>query len=294
MFVRPLQNQCGPLGKQVTLECEASGKPAPTARWLKNGRELVAGTGRFRTESTEDGVFRLILHDVMDVDAGDYTCEASNPCGSVRTTCTLKIGSPPRIDRIPNELFLPEGDNTKIKIYYSGDQPMEVSLTINGKPVSGDGRVKLTVFDEFLTIYIKDVAKDDAGLYVLSIKNDSGVATGNINVNITGLPGPPIGPLEVSDIDKHMCTLNWRPPAYDGGLRITHYQVERKDISTSHWIIVSSFCKGTTFTCQGLIEGQEYLFRVMAANENGCGPALEGVNPIKAKAPFGKYAQGND
>jgi hypothetical protein len=105
----------------------------------------------------------------------------------------------------------------------------------------------------------------------------------------TGLPGPPVGPLDVSDITKHTCTLNWKPPQYDGGLRITHYMVERRDVSLTHWIIVSSLCKETTFTVQGLTEGQEYLFRVMAVNENGMGLPLEGTNPIKAKAPFGKF-----
>jgi hypothetical protein len=27
----------------------------------------------------------------------------------------------------------------------------------------------------------------------------------------------------------------------------------------------------------------------MAVNDNGMGPQLEGTNPIKAKAPFGKF-----
>ena len=30
------------------------------------------------------------------------------------------------------------------------------------------------------------------------------------------------------------------------------------------------------------------MFRIMAVNENGMGPPLEGVNIVKAKAPFGK------
>ena len=50
--------------------------------------------------------------------------------------------------------------------------------------------------------------------------------------------------------------------------------------------VISSFCKNTTFTVQGLTEGQEYLFRILAANVNGTGPPLDGVNPIKAKAPY--------
>lgn len=103
-----------------------------------------------------------------------------------------------------------------------------------------------------------------------------------------GIPGPPIGPLDVSHITRHTCALSWNPPKYDGGLRITHYIVERRDISSSHWICISSSCKDTSFCVQGLNEGNEYLFRVMAVNENGMGPPLEGVNPIKAKSPYGK------
>lgn len=194
--------------------------------------------------------------------------------------------APPRIERLPGDLYLPEGDNTKIKIYYSGDQPLDVTLSKNGQNVEESAHIKYTVFDDYIIIFIKGINKDDAGLYNLTVKNDSGSASGNFTVYITGLPGPPNGPLEVSDITKHTCTLNWKPPSYDGGLRITHYVVERKDVTLSHWITISSSCKDTTFTVQGLTEGQEYLFRVLAVNDNGMGPPLEGTNPIRAKAPF--------
>ena len=55
---------------------------------------------------------------------------------------------------------------------------------------------------------------------------------------------------------------------------------------SEHWIIISSFCKSTNFTVQGLSEGEEYLFRVRAANANGSGPPLDGINPIRAKPPY--------
>lgn len=90
-FVRPLTNQCVSLAKSHTLECEAKGKPPPTPRWLKNGREIVMGT-RFRSEAV-NGVFRLHISEVWEQDDGDYTCEASNTEGYVHTTARLKIGS---------------------------------------------------------------------------------------------------------------------------------------------------------------------------------------------------------
>ena len=108
----------------------------------------------------------------------------------------------------------------------------------------------------------------------------------NCTVYVTGLPGPPQGPLEVSGITKHTATLEWKPPKHDGGRKVTHYIVERKETTHSQWVTASSCCRDTTFTVQGLAEFGEYVFRVMAVNENGHGIPLDGLNPIIAKMPF--------
>jgi len=283
-FIKGLTNTSIPRGKQLILECEATGKPMPTPRWLKNGREIQMSV-RIRQE-VDGGVFRLIITDMQDGDDGDYTCQANNPVGHCYTTARVRIGAPPRIDRIPGELYLPEKENTKIKIVYSGDQPMDFKLSKDGVEIKETTRIKITIFDEYIVIFIKELIKEDAGNYTITLKNESGSVSASFTIFITGIPGPPQGPLEVSDISKHMVTLKWKPPNYDGGRKITHYIVERRDITSSHWIQVASQVKSTSFTVQGLTENQEYLFRVMACNENGMGPPLEGANPIKAKAPF--------
>ncbi|XP_047491377.1 twitchin-like isoform X5 [Penaeus chinensis] len=283
-FIKNLHNTAVALHKSITLECEAEGKPTPKARWLRNGREVTLG-GRISAED-KDGKFRLIISDMWEVDEGDYACVAANDAGQATTIAHVKIGNPPRITQMHDSLYLPEGDNTKIKIYFSGDLPLDVSLTHNGEPMQESQRLKFTVFDEFIIIFIREVVKEDAGQYTLTVKNDSGIVQGNFTVYITGVPGAPSAPLDVTDISRHMCSLSWRPPVYDGGLPITHYVVERKDITYNNWITINSFCRECAFTVQGLTEGQEYLFRVMAVNENGMGPPLTGVNPIKAKAPY--------
>lgn len=90
-FIRSLVPITTPLGtRELVLECEARGKPSPTPRWLRNGREITAG-GRFRME-TKGGIFRLIISEVWEADDGDYTCEANNTIGFVTTTSRLKIG----------------------------------------------------------------------------------------------------------------------------------------------------------------------------------------------------------
>ena len=284
-FIKNLRNCAVPLHKSVTLECAAEGKPIPTARWLRNGREVNLGGGRMSAEE-KNGVFKLTISDMWEVDEGDYACVAANEAGQATSIARVKIGNPPRITQMQDVLYLPEGDNTKIKIYFSGDLPLDVSLTLNGEALEASTRLKFTVFDDFIIIFVKEVIKADAGKYVLTVKNDCGDVTGNFIVYVTGVPGAPTGPLEVTDISKHMCTLNWRPPVYDGGMAVTHYVVERKDVTYSNWITISTFCKDCVFTVQGLTENQVYEFRVRAVNDNGMGAPLNGLNPIKARSPF--------
>jgi len=63
---------------------------------------------------------------------------------------------------------------------------MEVTLTKDGKKIEETTHIKYTVFDEYLIIFIKDITKDDAGTYTLSVKNDSGSVSASFTVYITG------------------------------------------------------------------------------------------------------------
>ena len=56
-------------------------------------------------------------------------------------------------------------------------------------------------------------------------------------------PGKPQGPLGVSDITKTQCRLKWKPPKDDGGSKIQHYQVEKREVGKPYWSTVNSFCK---------------------------------------------------
>lgn len=68
---------------------------------------------------------------------------------------------------MPGDLHLPEHDNTKIKILYTGDQPVDVTLTKDGHKVSDSPHLKFTVLDDYILIFIKDISKDDMGKSLL-------------------------------------------------------------------------------------------------------------------------------
>lgn len=63
---------------------------------------------------------------------------------------------------------------------------MDVTLSKDGKKIDETTHIKYTIFDEYLIIFIKDIRKDDAGTYTLTVKNDSGSVSASFTVYITG------------------------------------------------------------------------------------------------------------
>lgn len=289
-FVRKLYQRSTNLHTEITLECEAIGKPVPNARWLKNGREITPGfgDGRFKTLETDEGVFKLVIMDVQDGDEGDYTCEAFNQFGWDRSTAPLKLAAAPEILRCPPEIQITESDNSKTKIFYTGSSPIDVVISKGGVALAeDDGHFKYIVFDEYTVIYINNVRKDDEGSYTIQVKNDSGEAKATFRMVVSGLPGPPTGPLDVGEVTRNSVSLHWKPPKVDGGKKVTQYVVERREVSHQAWITATTSARDCHFTVQGLTEGAEYLFRVFAVNENGQSlKALEGESPVMPKLPF--------
>merc|ERR1712079_470271 len=103
-FVKGLHNYNVGLGKRLELETEVSGRPKPGYRWLRNGREITEQPGRVKFEEKKkdkSSLFIMIIEEIWEIDDGEYTS---------------------------SELHLPEGDNTKIKVKWSGDMPFTVNI----------------------------------------------------------------------------------------------------------------------------------------------------------------------
>lgn len=83
-----------------------------------------------------------------------------------------------------------------------------------------------------------------------------------------------------------MIFLNWDDPVDDGGSDLTGFLVERRSPNSQAWRqpveTTSSKCE-----CMGIVEGQEYIFRVIAKNKYGLGTPVE-MDIIKAVDPQGE------
>ncbi|KAI1733007.1 fibronectin type III domain-containing protein [Ditylenchus destructor] len=268
IVVAPEHTNC-PYNQRAVFTCEVIGRPTPTARWLRNGREVPDGA-RYRVES-HDGVYKFIIKEVWDIDAGEYTCEVSNVFGTESATATLNVTAPPVIEKqVPNACY-PEGDMVRIKIFFSGSPPFTHRLALNGSEVSDSANIRLVDFDDHLLITIPELHSYETGRYEYTISNGSGEASTGFWINVTGMPSAPEGPVQITGITDHQATVSWRPPVDDGGSRITNYVLEKRDTSREEWVVVAS---------------AEYAFRVSACNANGQGPPLMADKPIVARLPF--------
>ncbi len=90
------------------------------------------------------------------------------------------------------------------------------------------------------------------------------------------VPGEPIGLAVLAGDGK--VTLNWTPPASDGGVAIDHYIVYQDGVEVT---IVGAL----TATMSGLTDGVQYKFTVAAHNPVGNGPSSMEMTVAPFKAP---------
>ena len=75
-------------GSNVSFTCNATGNPAPTFRWTKNGSVLTTGS---RISLSSDGK-QLTVANVTREDSGQYVCEATNNVTTVASdSATLNV-----------------------------------------------------------------------------------------------------------------------------------------------------------------------------------------------------------
>lgn len=84
-------------------------------------------------------------------------------------------------------------------------------------------------------------------------------------------------------------TVKWTPPVSDGGAEITGYVVQQKEKLALRWTPVNEVpVTATSYKVTGLVQKNEYEFRVVAANKAGFGTPSDSSGVVLAKPPYGK------
>uniref|UniRef100_A0A3B5MUU4 Titin n=1 Tax=Xiphophorus couchianus TaxID=32473 RepID=A0A3B5MUU4_9TELE len=111
-----------------------------------------------------------------------------------------------------------------------------------------------------------------------------------INVRVLDSPSAPTN-LEVKDVKRDSVSISWEPPLIDGGTKISHYIVEKREEARKAFTSVCSNCVRNSYKIDNLHQGSFYYFRVIAVNEFGPGQPAETAEAVKvseAPPPPGK------
>lgn len=95
----------------------------------------------------------------------------------------------------------------------------------------------------------------------------------------------------MKDVAKTSCFLTWTKPEHDGGAKIDSYVIEMLKSGTTDWIHVAENIPTLEYFLKGLMEKQEYSFRVRAVNVAGESEPSEPSDPVLCKERLSKCSR---
>ena len=153
------QSQTVGAGGSVTFYVGASGNPAPTIQWNKNGVAIAGETGT-----------ALTLNNVQAADAATYTAVATNSTDSVTSSGAVLTVTPstlPTITSQPQGHTVATGGSVVFSVGATGGG-LTYQWTKGGSPISG------ATSSQYL---ISNAQASDAAGYTVTVSNGSGAVT---------------------------------------------------------------------------------------------------------------------
>uniref|UniRef100_A0A803JC11 Titin n=1 Tax=Xenopus tropicalis TaxID=8364 RepID=A0A803JC11_XENTR len=277
--------------------CDPPGCPEPiivtrsaiTLSWKKpeyDGGSMITGYIVEKRDLPEGRWMKASFTNVIETQnaAGTF----SKPSDSTGPITAKDEVEPPRISMDPkykDTIVINAGETFKLDADVHGKPLPTIQWFKGDKEVEDSARCEIKNTDFKALIVVKDAIRIDGGQYILQASNVAGTKSVPINVKVLDRPGPPEGPVQVTGVTSDKCSLAWAPPQHDGGSDISHYVIEKRETSRLAWTVVATEVVPTSQKVTKLLEGNEYIFRIMAVNKYGVGEPLESV-PVLMKNPF--------
>lgn len=291
----------------------------PSVKLMKNGNEVESSeriiTQTFRTYTI------ITIKQVDDSDIGPYTAKIFNSVSEVNTGFNLCIKDKPSPPKGPASQEWKTEDSKELRwnapANDGGDKISEYVVERREKGKKSWKQVGTTQA-ETTSIEIKGLKKETSYDFRVSAKNSVGnsvatiieetaiskkqslaqsqsqaaLATSASSTEVAAkAKSAPSAPrdVKVTVVTSLSVTLQWIPPANNGGAELTGYIIEKR-LGTKHtWEKAATVETSVTeYTVENLKEKCAYYFRVSAENEVGVGEAAsteKAVLKTSAKAP---------
>uniref|UniRef100_A0A8C5RPI2 Neogenin n=1 Tax=Laticauda laticaudata TaxID=8630 RepID=A0A8C5RPI2_LATLA len=265
----------------IVFECDVSGKPTPTVKWVKNG-DVVIPSDYFKIVNEHN----LQVLGLVKSDEGFYQCIAENDVGNIQSGAQLIIldhattgplPSAPRdvVASLVSTRFIkltwrtpasdPQGDNLTYSVFYT-------------KELSNRERVENTSHPGEMQVTIQNLMPEAVYIFRVVAQNKHGPGESSVPLKVATqpevqLPGPAPN-IRAYAISPTSITVTWGTPLSGNG-EIQNYKLYymEKGMENEQDIDVG----GLSFTIIGLKKYTEYSFRVVAYNKHGPGVSTQDV-----------------
>uniref|UniRef100_A0A674G7H5 Neogenin 1 n=1 Tax=Taeniopygia guttata TaxID=59729 RepID=A0A674G7H5_TAEGU len=263
----------------IVFECEVTGKPTPTVKWVKNG-DVVIPSDYFKIVKEHN----LQVLGLVKSDEGFYQCIAENDVGNAQAGAQLIIldlagplPSAPRdvVATLVSTRFIrltwrppasdPQGDNLTYSIFYTKEG-------INRERVENTSRPGET------QVMIQNLMPETVYVFRVVAQNRHGPGESSAPLKVATqpevqLPGPAPN-IRAFSGSPTTVTVTWETPLSGNG-DIQNYKLYymEKGQHTEQDVEVA----GLAHTVTGLKKFTEYSFRVVAYNKHGPGVSTHDV-----------------
>uniref|UniRef100_A0A8C6XX16 Immunoglobulin superfamily member 22 n=1 Tax=Naja naja TaxID=35670 RepID=A0A8C6XX16_NAJNA len=273
-------------GQTALIKVPFKAKPLPKVTWFKDGIEVTEET-RVTLERSHDQAMLTITKCVRE-DTGSIMLRLKSDCGSATAQLFLNVIDKPKPPQGKVEFLETSGKCIKMKWKAPKDNggKQVTHFIIERRIVGKKSWIKVGEIESKHTTFATDKVEEGKAYQFRILAVNSEGASEPLETEEVFAGNPIASQPQVTDVSKEAITITWNPPANDGGSPVTGYIVERRKKGSNLWVPISKEpIQDTKCTVDGLLEGAEYEFHVIAVNRAGPGVPSSASSSVVAKIP---------
>ncbi|GCB68619.1 hypothetical protein scyTo_0008255 [Scyliorhinus torazame] len=180
-FIKKLQSQEGDEDSLLMLHCELTKAGAPVT-WRRGAQTLCHGDKYELIQN--DSTVELVIHNLKQEDAGEYTCDS----GDDQTTAILTVKDHIKIIHGLEDISVFAQNTVKFVCEVSREDATNAQWWLNGILIQSDQLHEVKATDKIHTLTLKNPTPDDSGTVVFNIGCESSTAKLVVQEKAKALP----------------------------------------------------------------------------------------------------------
>lgn len=175
--------------EDIELTVRVESWPAPTVKWMKEGKEINLKDSRYRV-ITEGDQYTLIISGAVRTDSSTYGVELSNQFGTTRDETQVNVKCGPQFKTKLRDIIVNEGDvNVELYVTAEGFPKSSIQWYIDSTEISSRNQDYQLVEDgDNFKLIINEVAVEHQGTYRCVLKNQHGSEESSASVTVQCKP----------------------------------------------------------------------------------------------------------